>query len=102
LVHEGDVVILITYATMTMAQATDFNPKVIHVDQYNRMIQIGSDPAEAITPGLTRPPFAMNKSSKCRSKPTLTTSGRDLFWAEDISVAVKRFWLTRINSSQTN
>ncbi|WP_281453206.1 aspartate 1-decarboxylase [Paenarthrobacter nitroguajacolicus] len=63
LVHEGDLVILITYATMTTEQATDFDPKVIHVDQYNRMTLLGSDPAEAIAPGLTRPPFAVNKTS---------------------------------------
>jgi aspartate 1-decarboxylase len=60
LVQESDIVILITYALMTTEQARAYDPKVVHVDQHNRILQVGSDPAEGITPGLVRPPFALN------------------------------------------
>jgi aspartate 1-decarboxylase len=59
LVQEGDIVILITYALMTTEQAQAYDPKVVHVDQHNRIVLVGSDPAEGITPGLVRPPFAL-------------------------------------------
>ncbi|MEW1819178.1 aspartate 1-decarboxylase [Arthrobacter sp. NPDC080031] len=58
LVHVNDTVILITYGTMTTREATSYTPKVVHVDQNNRILRLGNDPAEAITPGLVRPPFA--------------------------------------------
>jgi aspartate 1-decarboxylase len=48
LVHEGDLVILITYATMTDAEARAARPKVVHVDARNRIVRIGDDPAEAL------------------------------------------------------
>jgi aspartate 1-decarboxylase len=60
LVQENDIVILITYADMTTDEAKAYDPKVVHVDQHNRIVQLGNDPAESITPGLMRPPFAMN------------------------------------------
>lgn len=31
----------------------------MHVDQRNRILQLGNDPAEGVTPGLVRPPFAL-------------------------------------------
>jgi aspartate 1-decarboxylase len=59
LVQENDTVILITYAQMTTEEASAYHPKVVHLDRHNKIIQLGSDPAESITPGLTRPPFAL-------------------------------------------
>jgi aspartate 1-decarboxylase len=58
LVREGDLVILISYAQMTTAEARDYVPAVVHVDAANRIVQLGTDPAEAVTPGLLRPPLA--------------------------------------------
>jgi aspartate 1-decarboxylase len=63
LVHEIDVVILITYAAMTTEEARAYDPKVVHVDKNNKIIQLGNDPAEGLTPGLMRPPFALNNAS---------------------------------------
>jgi aspartate 1-decarboxylase len=63
LVHENDVVILITYAEMTTEEAKAYEPRVVHVDQNNRIIQLGNDPAEGLTPGLMRPPFALNNAA---------------------------------------
>ena len=63
LVHENDIVILITYAEMTTEEAKAYEPKVVHVDKDNRVIQLGNDPAEGLTPGLMRPPFALNNAT---------------------------------------
>jgi len=64
LIHENDIVILITYANMTTEEARAYIPKVVHVDQSNKILQLGSDPAEGITPGLIRPPYALDNSSE--------------------------------------
>jgi aspartate 1-decarboxylase len=62
LVHENDTVILITYGQMSTEEAKAYEPRVVHVDQYNRVIQVGSDPAESKTPGLLRPPLALYRT----------------------------------------
>ncbi|WP_306866331.1 aspartate 1-decarboxylase [Arthrobacter bambusae] len=62
LVHVGDVVILITYADMTADEAKAYQPKVVHVDRANKILQLGSDPAEGVTPGIMRPPHALNNA----------------------------------------
>ena len=59
LVGVGDLVILITYAQMTTAEALDYVPSVVHVDADNKIVHLGSDPAEAITEGLLRPAYAL-------------------------------------------
>jgi len=48
LVHPGDLVIIISYAQMDAAAARSFQPAVVHVDTDNRIISLGSDPAEAV------------------------------------------------------
>ncbi len=58
LVQVGDLVILITYAQLTTAEARDYVPAVVHVDAQNRIVRQGTDPAEAVTAGLLRPPFS--------------------------------------------
>jgi len=58
LVNIGDLVILITYAQMTTAEALEYVPSVVHVDAANKMVKLGTDPAEAVTEGLLRPAFA--------------------------------------------
>jgi 3-methyl-2-oxobutanoate hydroxymethyltransferase len=63
LVHENDIIILITYAGMTTEEANAHYPKVVHVDQHNKIVRLGNDPAEGATTGLMRPPFALNNSS---------------------------------------
>ncbi|GGH99574.1 aspartate 1-decarboxylase [Arthrobacter liuii] len=63
LMHENDIVILITYAEMTTEEAKAYEPRVVHVDENNRVIQLGNDPAEGLTPGMMRPPFALNNAT---------------------------------------
>ncbi|MDQ0616652.1 aspartate 1-decarboxylase [Arthrobacter globiformis] len=63
LVHENDIVILIAYTAMTTEEAKAYEPRVVHVNQYNKVIQLGNDPAEGLTPGLLRPPYALNNAA---------------------------------------
>ncbi len=58
LVKPGDLVILITYGQMSTEEARAFVPTVVHVDAQNHIVAQGSDPAEALTEGLLRPPLA--------------------------------------------
>jgi aspartate 1-decarboxylase len=48
LVHPGDLVIIISYAAMSDADARAFEPRVVHVDRSNKIISLGSDPAEPV------------------------------------------------------
>jgi len=48
LVHPGDLVILISYGQMEDAEARAYQPRVVHVDADNRVIELGADPAEAV------------------------------------------------------
>lgn len=59
LVDVGDLVILITYASMSTEEARTFRPTVVHVDAGNRIAAVGIDPAEALTAGTRRPPLSL-------------------------------------------
>ncbi|REE97953.1 aspartate 1-decarboxylase [Thermomonospora umbrina] len=48
LVSPGDLVIIISYAAMSDADARTFEPSVVHVDRSNRIISLGTDPAEPV------------------------------------------------------
>jgi aspartate 1-decarboxylase len=48
LVQEGDLVILISYCTVTDAEARTLAPKVVFVDADNRIVGTGADPAETL------------------------------------------------------
>ena len=48
LVHEGDLVIIISYCTVTDAEARQLRPKVVFVDADNGIIGTGGDPAEPL------------------------------------------------------
>ncbi|MEO7016111.1 MAG: aspartate 1-decarboxylase [Leifsonia sp.] len=58
LAEVGHLVIVISYAQLTDAEARVFEPTVVHVDAANRILAVGTDPAEAFTPEVLRPPFA--------------------------------------------
>ncbi|MBH0781286.1 aspartate 1-decarboxylase [Nocardia bovistercoris] len=56
LVHPGDLVILIAYGMMDAAEVAAYDPKVVFVDERNRPVELGSDPAHAPQgSGLTSP-----------------------------------------------
>lgn len=45
LISPGDLVIIIAYGTMDDAEARTFQPSVVFVDERNRAVDLGSDPA---------------------------------------------------------
>ncbi|MBF6370633.1 aspartate 1-decarboxylase, partial [Nocardia puris] len=56
LVHPGDLVILIAYGMMNEQEIAEYDPKVVFVDERNRPVELGSDPAHAPEgSGLTSP-----------------------------------------------
>ncbi|GAA1909735.1 aspartate 1-decarboxylase [Nocardioides marmoribigeumensis] len=46
LVHPGDVVILIAYAQVTTDEARELQPHVVFVDEDNKVVTLGTDPAD--------------------------------------------------------
>ncbi|MBU7600296.1 aspartate 1-decarboxylase [Streptomyces sp. P38-E01] len=60
LVHPGDLVILISYGQMEDAEARAHEPRVVHVDTDNRIVELGSD-ISAPVPGSSteRSPLAL-------------------------------------------
>ena len=58
LVHPGDVVIIIAYGLLENDEALTFKPRVVHVDSQNQIITIGTDAAESVVAGLSRPPHS--------------------------------------------
>jgi len=58
LVHTGDKVIIMAYAMLDDAELLTYEPRVVHVDGDNRIVALGADPAAALTPGLSSPPYA--------------------------------------------
>lgn len=47
LVAPGDLVILISYATMDDTEARHYRPRVLFVDETNQTVDLGTDPAHA-------------------------------------------------------
>jgi aspartate 1-decarboxylase len=45
LVHRGDTIIVIAYASFSAEELADYRPRVVHVDGANRMIAIDSEVA---------------------------------------------------------
>jgi aspartate 1-decarboxylase len=60
LAEVGHLVIVISYAQLTDAEARAFEPTVVHVDARNRIVAVNSDPAGALVPGVETPPFAVH------------------------------------------
>ena len=55
LVHEGDIVIIISYCTLTDAEARQLVPNVVFVDASNAILGTGADPADVLPDmGLVR------------------------------------------------
>ena len=53
LVHLGDLVIIMSYAVMSDAEARALKPHVVHVDDQNRVVKIGNDASEPV-PGTNQ------------------------------------------------
>ena len=48
LVHPNDLVIIMSYAMMSDAEARVLQPTVVHVDEQNRIVKLGKDAAEPV------------------------------------------------------
>jgi aspartate 1-decarboxylase len=48
LVHPGDLVIIMSYAVLSDAEARALKPRVVHVDRHNRIVKLGDDAAEPV------------------------------------------------------
>jgi aspartate 1-decarboxylase len=48
LVHEGDLVIIISYGMFSDTEARALKPAVVHVDEQNRIVKLGDDAAEPV------------------------------------------------------
>ena len=50
LVHDGDTIIVISYAQYTREEMEHYEPVVVHVDRENRIIDVDHDVATLLTP----------------------------------------------------
>jgi aspartate 1-decarboxylase len=48
LVAAGDLVIIMSYAQVDDAEARALKPRVVHVDEQNRIVELGDDPSEPV------------------------------------------------------
>jgi aspartate 1-decarboxylase len=48
LVHEGDLVIIISYGMFDDAEARTLEPRVVHADEHNRVVKLGNDRSEPV------------------------------------------------------
>jgi aspartate 1-decarboxylase len=48
LVQSGDLVIIMSYAMVDDAEARSLKPRVVHVDEKNRIVALGADAAEPV------------------------------------------------------
>ncbi len=48
LVHPGDLVIIMNYAVLDDQEARALQPRVVHVDDRNRIVKLGNDAAEPV------------------------------------------------------
>ena len=48
LVNAGDLVIIMSYALMDDAEARAPKPRVVHVDEHNRVVKLGNDGSEPV------------------------------------------------------
>jgi aspartate 1-decarboxylase len=48
LVHPDDLVIIMSYAVLSDAEARSLKPRVVHVDGKNQIVKLGDDAAEPV------------------------------------------------------
>ena len=48
LVNAGDLVIIMSYALLDDAGARTLKPRVVHVDEHNRVVKLGNDASEPV------------------------------------------------------
>ena len=53
LVHPGDLVILISYLQIEYGEAAAYQPRIVHVDAKNQIVELGADAGQPV-PGSTQ------------------------------------------------
>ena len=53
LVHRGDTVIVISYASYDESELDRYEPRVVHVDRGNRILDVDADVATLVGAGLS-------------------------------------------------
>lgn len=48
LVLPGDLIIIMSYLLATEPEVSEYDPRVVHVDSANRIVEIGNDPAQPV------------------------------------------------------
>ena len=48
LINPGDLVIIMSFRTLDDREIPDHAPRVVHVDEHNRIVALGSDPSEPV------------------------------------------------------
>jgi aspartate 1-decarboxylase len=48
LIDPGDLVIIMSFRTLDDRELVDYEPRVVHVDELNRIVALGSDPSEPV------------------------------------------------------
>jgi aspartate 1-decarboxylase len=84
LVSPGDLVIIISYGVMDDAEARTYQPRVVFVDESNRVLDRGADPARVpdaapatslLRPGTDARPAAPRDTRRAAAGPAMTTVG---------------------------
>ena len=62
LIHPGDLVILISYAQIENSAAAAYQPRIVHVDAANKIVELGVDAGQPV-PGSAqaRSPYAVSR-----------------------------------------
>src|SRR5690606_30614969 len=55
LVEPGHLVIILSYAQLTEAERAEHAPRIVHVDRENRIVGLGTDPAEPVPDAAAQP-----------------------------------------------
>jgi len=58
LVEPGHRIIVMAYGLLSDDELASHRARIVHVDDANRIVALGTDAAEAIAPGLSSPPHA--------------------------------------------
>ena len=56
LVHRGDTVIVISYASYDESELDRYEPRVVHVDRGNRILDVDAEVATLLEPGIADHP----------------------------------------------
>lgn len=48
LIRPGDLVIIMSFHGLSEQEVADYAPRIVHVDEHNRIVALGNDPAQPV------------------------------------------------------